>query len=301
MEAQVSRDPAPRLSIGLPVYNGEEFLAQAFESLLGQTFSDFRLLVSDNASTDGTEDICRSYARRDPRIVYERAAENRGAAWNFNHVVHLADTEYFKWAAHDDRCAPEFLTRCIDVLDHDPRVVLCYTKSHIIDRQGNVIAEYRNRIDASAATPYVRFRNVLTHLVLCHMQFGVLRLAVLRRTGLHGAYPTSDRVLLAELALHGAFHEIDAPLFFRRDHPGRIARASRDGAELAASFDPKRSGGILSLRSMRFVHHVGTIARAPIPLEQKLRCTSWLFERRLRSWGILPRQETVPGDVFPGR
>jgi len=92
----------PRLCIGLPVYNGEEYLAQAVESVLGQTFDDFRLIISDNASTDGTEEICRSYAQRDSRVEYHRVGENRGAAWNFNRVVGLADSEYFQWATHDD-------------------------------------------------------------------------------------------------------------------------------------------------------------------------------------------------------
>jgi glycosyltransferase involved in cell wall biosynthesis len=298
---------APRLTIGLPVYNGEEFLARALDSLLAQTFTDFRLVISDNASTDGTADICRDYAQRDARIVIHRAAENGGVAWNFNRVVHLADTEYFKWATHDDLCAPELVDRCVEVLDREPRVVLCYTKSCFIDRQGKVVAEYQNAIDASADTPYERFRNVLTNLSLCHMQLGVTRLAVLRQTGLHGAYPTSDRVLLAELALLGRFHEIDATLFFRRDHPGRPARASRSLAELAVAFDPRRSGTVLPTRWLRFRHHLATIARAPIAREQKLRCAAWLFERRLRSWGVLPKRIPPSGDVgdtrpqrFPG-
>jgi glycosyltransferase involved in cell wall biosynthesis len=292
----------PRLTIGLPVYDGEAFLADALDSLLGQTFSDFRLLISDNASTDGTEDICRAFARRDSRVLYERAERNRGVAWNFNHVARRADTEYFKWATHDDRCAPTFVERCIEVLDRDPRVVLCYTKSHIIDAQGRVIAEYRNRIDATGPTPYERFRDVLRKLSLCHLQFGILRTGVLSDSGLHGAYPTSDRVLLAELALRGTFHEIDAPLFLRRDHPARPARASRSRTDLAGFFAPGRSGGLLSLRSRRFIHHLGTIARAPIGLEQKVRCASWLVERRLRSWGVLPRPATsMAGDPFPRR
>jgi hypothetical protein len=123
------------------------------------------------------------------------------------------------------------------------------------------------------------------------MQFGVIRLDVLRQTGLHGAYPTSDRVLLGELALHGRFHEVDEPLFFRRDHGGRAARASRSPAELAAWFDSTRSEAYRSLRWTRFVNHLRTIARTPMSVEQKVRCTAWLFERRLRSWRLLPRQD----------
>jgi glycosyltransferase involved in cell wall biosynthesis len=278
----------PRLSIGLPVYNGEGFLAQAIDSLLGQTFTDFHLLIADNASTDRTESICRSYAERDPRIRYHRAARNRGLAWNFNRLVGLAEGDYFKWATHDDLCAPELVARCIEVLDRDRGVVLCYTKSQIIDGQGNVVSPYDNRIDGTHQSAFDRFRDVLTNLFWCHMQFGVIRLDVLRRTGLHGAYPTSDRVLLGELALHGRFYEVDAPLFSRRDHTGRAARASNSDAELAALFDSSHSAAYRSLRWTRFKNHLRSIARAPLPLDEKLQCAWWLLERRLRSWHILP-------------
>ena len=107
----------PRVSIGMPVFNGENYLAEALDSLLTQTFSDFELIISDNASTDKTEEICRAYAVRDQRIRYFRNQENLGASRNYNRVFELSSGEYFKWAAHDDLCAPEFLGRCVDVLD----------------------------------------------------------------------------------------------------------------------------------------------------------------------------------------
>ena len=98
-------DKVPRVSIGLPVYNGENYMAAAIDSLLAQTFTDFELIISDNASTDATEQICRDYAHRDGRIRYYREEVNRGAAWNFTHTFELARGEYFKWHAHDDLCA----------------------------------------------------------------------------------------------------------------------------------------------------------------------------------------------------
>ncbi|NES80204.1 MAG: glycosyltransferase family 2 protein [Moorea sp. SIO2B7] len=119
----------PRVSIGLPVYNGEKFLKQAIDSILAQTFKDFELIISDNASTDKTEQICREYAAKDKRISYYRNNENRGAAWNFKYTFDLARAKYFKWAAHDDVCATNFLASCVEVLDNDPSVVLSYPKT----------------------------------------------------------------------------------------------------------------------------------------------------------------------------
>src|SRR4051794_25259685 len=116
----------PKVSIGLPVYNGEAFLAEAVESLLAQTFTDFEILLVDNASTDRTQEICRAFAARDPRVKYHRNETNIGGGPNWNRAYDLtpSDSTYFKWAAHDDRHAPDFLARCVEALDRDPGLAL---------------------------------------------------------------------------------------------------------------------------------------------------------------------------------
>src|SRR5438128_3187989 len=111
---------APSVSLGLPVFNGEAFLVQVLESILAQTYGDFELIISDNASTDATPDICRVYAARDPRIRYVRNATNVGAARNFNRVFQLSTGEYYKLANADDVCAPTLVERCVAVLDTHP-------------------------------------------------------------------------------------------------------------------------------------------------------------------------------------
>ena len=260
-----------RLCIGLPVYNGENYVAQAIESILAQTFADFRLIISDNASTDATEEICRSYSRRDRRIEYHRETQNRGAAWNFNRLVALADTEYFKWAAHDDLHAPEFAERCVAALDRTPRAIACYPAAYVIDEHGKIQSLYRGAVIA-AATPGGRFNVVARKPGLCHMAFGVIRLAALRATQLHGAYPGSDMVLLAELALRGEIVELDEPLFFWREHARRATRACGSDAELATWFAPDNAGRPPLVYWTLFANYLRTIARVPIPLAQKLLC-----------------------------
>ena len=126
----------PRVSVGMPVYNGERFVAQAIELILSQTFRDFELIISDNASTDATERICREYAERDGRIRYYRSEKNCGAAWNNNHLVHLARGEYFKWQCHDDYCDPTFIEKCLAGIRGDRSVVLCYPQFVRVDEQG---------------------------------------------------------------------------------------------------------------------------------------------------------------------
>ena len=92
----------PRISIGMPVYNGEQFLAGALDSVLTQDFEDFELIISDNASEDGTQKICLDYAARDRRIRYYRNEMNIGGSRNHSRVFELSAAEYFKWAHYDD-------------------------------------------------------------------------------------------------------------------------------------------------------------------------------------------------------
>ncbi len=132
---------SPRVSVGLAVYNGENFIRAAIDSILAQTFTDFELVISDNASTDKTQEICLEYAAKDGRIRYYRCERNMGAAWNQNRVFELSRGEYFRLAAHDDVIAPEYLAKCVEVLDQNPSVVLCHSWTKAINDQGEVIED----------------------------------------------------------------------------------------------------------------------------------------------------------------
>ena len=114
----------PRVTIGLPVFNGERFLRESVESVLGQDFGDLELLVADNASTDATLDIVHEFAAADRRVRVLRSDRNRGAAWNYNRLVGEARGELFRWHAHDDVLLPSAVQRCVTALDADPGAVL---------------------------------------------------------------------------------------------------------------------------------------------------------------------------------
>ena len=131
----------PKLSIGIPVFNGQEFLPELLDSLLGQTFKDFEILICDNTSSDRTPQICREYERHDSRIHYIRNARNLGAIANFNRVFELSTAPLFKWAAHDDLCAATFLARCVDALDADPSAALAYSRVAVIDENGRLVLD----------------------------------------------------------------------------------------------------------------------------------------------------------------
>src|ERR1051325_8805772 len=136
----------PPVTIGLPVYNSERFIAQSLDSLLAQTYGDFRIIISDNASTDGTPDLCNDYARRDKRVFYSRNAVNIGASPNFNRVFALSESPYFKWATADDYWAPSMLEKCVRILESAPTIALCYPKTTLVDAEGKNPQPYEDNL-----------------------------------------------------------------------------------------------------------------------------------------------------------
>jgi glycosyltransferase involved in cell wall biosynthesis len=214
-------DSKPRVSIGMPVYNGEKYLRESLDSILSQTYQDLELIISDNASTDNTKKICLEYAERDNRVSYYCNKKNVGAPSNYNRVFEFSSGEYFKWAAYDDVLAPEFLSKCIKVLDSDPAIILCHSKTGRIDREGNLLDYYNQgmlrRIDSPK--PHERFRDLIGMYYTTCPIFGVIRAKLFSQTMLHGDYIGADRNLLAEIGLMGRIYQIPECLFFWRDHP----------------------------------------------------------------------------------
>lgn len=215
--ADEERRIPPRVGIGLPVYNGEEYLAQAIESIIDQSFQDWECVISDNASTDKTAEIALSYAKQDTRIHYSRNATNIGGARNENLTVSLTAGEYFRWAAHDDYLEPELLERCVAALDNDAGAVLCYTQVRQLDLVKGC-EEILSRNNASSPRPATRFRTIILSREFLEETYGVIRRDVLARTPLQADYIASDRTLIAEISLYGRFLEIPEPLFVKRLH-----------------------------------------------------------------------------------
>lgn len=226
---------SPRLSIGLPVYNGERYLEEAVGSLLGQTFGDFELVICDNASTDRTGEIAAAIVARDARVRYVRNDSNIGASPNFARVATLTTAPLFKWAAHDDLYEPTYLEACVRLLDARPEVVLAHSDTVFIDEGGSNfpagsgsgrfvdprtgIELAVDRVDlAETGPPLARFADVVFNSRIGSHMFGVVRRSALQRTGSIQNIPSSDRPFLAELALLGPFAQVRAPLFRKRFH-----------------------------------------------------------------------------------
>jgi len=282
---------APRVSIGMPVYNGAKYLEIALDSILAQTFTDFELIISDNASTDGTQAICERYRDRDSRIQYHRNERNMGASWNFNRVYALSRAPYFKQAAHDDVLAPTFLERCVELLDRDPSVVMAYPRTILIDGDGREIQRTEGTLDLRHERPHERFQafhHTFGDWSICHPIFGVMRKAPVANREILPAYIASDMVLLCELALHGKICELPDYLFSLRWHAGAYTVANKPYSLRALWFDPKLANSIqIPLTYYRWLYeYVRMISVVKMSAYERLRCYQqmprWIYRHRTK-------------------
>lgn len=228
------------VTIVLPVYNGANFLAEAVESLLAQTFTDFELILSDNASTDDTWAICQRFAERDPRVTLFRFDRNMGASVNFNHHIPTVESKYVKWAAHDDLHRPDYLEACVAELEADPSLILCQTGTRLITADGSERNLDRVLPDLDDDNPAKRFSSMIRFPHLCTEVFGVYRTEEFKKTPLLAPYVGSDRVLLAEVALRGKIKIVLRDLFLNRRHDLNSIFQYPDEKERIAWFDPSR-------------------------------------------------------------
>lgn len=274
---------APRVSIGMAVYNGEQFVGFTIELLLQQTFGDHELIICDNCSTDRTEEICRGYAAKDARVRYFRNDTNIGVARNFNRAFSLARGEYFKYASADDYYAPTLLAKCVDVLDRRPEVVLCYPKTQLVDDKNAPVGVYEDKLDLQFPAPHKRLSWLLWNMVLCNAVFGLQRTTVRRQVRPYGAYPSSDTVFLAELSLFGYFVELPERLFFRRMFE-RSMEKYPSPYERMKIYDPGNTSRWLFPNWKLFFDHFAAIHRAPLSFAERLMCYSKMHIW-LRRWG----------------
>jgi glycosyltransferase involved in cell wall biosynthesis len=256
----------------MPVYNGEPYLGDAIESILRQTMTDFELIISDNASTDRTEEICRKYGGRDGRIRYFRNSTNIGAAGNYNRVFSLARGAYFWWSNADDLFEPELHEKCLEILEENPDAVLAYGKTNIIGSTGNFQRAYEDNLDLRQERASDRFLDFFQRVGLTNVIYGLMRADAMRRTNLFGdgTIPAVDTRFMAEMTLQGKFIEIPQVLFHRRMHE---ASSSSDRADIAKAeqFWNPTSGGFRLPRSRLFLSYLKSIWRAPMGLLEKIR------------------------------
>ncbi|MCB9881562.1 MAG: glycosyltransferase family 2 protein [Planctomycetes bacterium] len=280
----MGRDPV--LSIGMPVRNGARWIEEALSSILAQDFADFEVVIRDNASTDDTVAICERIAANDARVSIARNEVNVGGAGNYNLVFEHARGKYFKWAAHDDLCAPGFFRRCVEALERDPSCVVAFPKTRYIDEDDQLLRDSGGTLDLLDADPAARALHLLDFADqnddVWMSIFGVFRSSALAKTPKIATHVASDQTLLFELAFAGTFREIDEPLFVRRLHPGTSMIEAATPQRLATWFDPKHGKRVVMpmwglWREMRRV-----LAAQDLSARDKRRVRARLRKRFLR-------------------
>lgn len=288
----------PTVSIGLAVFNGERYLREAIDSILAQTFTDFELIISDNASTDGTAEICREYEKLDARIRYQRNNRNIGGANNENLTFRQSRGRYFRLAAHDDLLHPTLLERCVEVLDSHPDVVVCHPATVVIDEFGRETARHR-RARPSGLSKAQMFAS-LTYINECEETYGLMRSSALAATGLQRNYTDSDRTLLAHLALLGRYVELDEYLFYKRVHPGMSTQIYSDWRSRMQWFGEDYSAKISLPHWQQFAHYLEIIWSSPVDLSTKIRCYGHMliWPTRYRRWRSLGKDLLLAAVAF---
>jgi glycosyltransferase involved in cell wall biosynthesis len=262
---------SPPLTIGLPVYNGQNYLSESLDSLLAQTYPDFELIISDNASDDDTQEICRDYAARDSRIRYVRQQVNIGAAPNHNYVLRVARSRLFKWASHDDLFAPRLLERCVEALDDQPELILAHAYMGIVDERGKILKTYDYHLATNSPRASERFRSLM-FTDGGDDYYGVIRTEVLHRIAPQNSYHNGGRKLVAEMSLYGPFHQVPEIMFFRRQHPGRGDNLGSI-RRVCANLDPRRKSHTTArLVAEMVAAYPVAISRAPLSAAERRRC-----------------------------
>lgn len=279
-------DNKPLVSIGLPVYNGENFLEEAIHSILNQTFTDFELIISDNGSTDRTEDICRHFAKLDKRIKYYQSQNNQGASWNFNNTFHLSQGTYFKWAAHDDIIEPFYLEKCVSVLENHKEYVGCSSHVKVIDSEGVERSydtiELENKYSSSAAK---RFLDYMSFRHMCYDAFALFRKSAMEKTTLIAPFFSSDRLFLAQIVLYGIIYHIPETLFVNRDHKDRSIKRKISASEW---FDPNSKSSPKYIYLNLYKEYIKSILRARIELKEKFYCLYLAVSYVFKNWNKIP-------------
>jgi glycosyltransferase involved in cell wall biosynthesis len=292
MNAVASSNDAPLVSIGLPVYNGGSYVALSIASLLAQTYRHIELVISDNASTDGTQQVCEQFARQDTRVRYVRLPSNIGGVKNHTKVCELARGEFFMWASSDDLWQPTYVERCVEVLRADPAVVLAYSINAKIDEEGESLGSVPPGLTLDTDDIVQRFRDLTQIDSPIEPFYGVVRLAAMRSTAPLPLHPGWDRFVLAELGLMGRFRQVKEALYTRRIHRNQSVSSFPSLRERYRWGNPAARHRRFVWPYVEFALHFSAVAlRAAPDWRTKLKCLlhvlKWCNWQRRNIWDDL--------------
>ena len=256
----------PLVSIGLPVFNGEKGLAVALDSLIAQDYPNLEIIISDNASTDSTPEICAEYVRKDRRFRYYRSEKNRGSIWNWNRVFELSSGKYFMWAAHDDHREPLFVTACVEKMENSLNAVLCHVQSAVLVEGEEELLKVTH-LDSFKGLKGLtqRYKETLKNVPMTTM-YALFRSSALRKTKLLQKSIASDVAFIQELSIYGEFVQVSEILFSYSNR----AKWSSIQQDYYTFIGKKKKPWWYLPFVVLFLDHWGRVSDATVPIKTKL-------------------------------
>ena len=229
-----------RISIGLPVFNGEKFLEKRIKNILEQKFTDFELIISNNGSIDCSDQICRFFAEQDKRIIYFNQNNNQGAIWNFNFVLNKAKSEYFVWAGVDDIWNEDFISETLNFLEHNNEFVGCISNVESYDSDPEIkstnlkIFQIFKKIRVGrygvedAAGKYEKKIKIYLKRNSAQAIYGVYKTDAIRKSFINQSFLGVDLAIILNILKFGDFHVIEKNLikFYMKGFSSQGIRAS---------------------------------------------------------------------------
>lgn len=217
----------PKINVVVPVYNGEEGLGRLCDTLVAQSYDDFRVMIIDNASEDRTGEIARNYATRDSRFIYFRNHKNMGFTFSYTRGFYASlDCEYMAYISSGDYLAPDYFKECVAALEADSRTVLAYSYFQFADHDGQPVGPPQgDNFEMAGQGPQERYLTIISRLGLCTAFYGLIRMSAYADLHTFFRVPSAamDNMMLAGLAFKGDFAEIKQPLLFRKNDLDRDA------------------------------------------------------------------------------
>ena len=279
----------PLVSVGLPVYNGSNYLEAAIESVLSQSWGNLELIIYDNASTDNTESICRRALERDSRVRYYKQEKNLGAARNFNSTFEKARGKYFKWASHDDLLGPRFIEDSVTFLEENPDYVMCWpTLDHVNEDAEHLRPQGVPNLSVTHKRYSGRLRQLFDYQIagddIIPSIFSVIRHSALENTRLWQRFTSSEEILMLELLMQGKSHQLDQVGFYFRQHDESAFHANRTPAEREKWFDTEKHYVLQFPVWYLLARYYALISASKLSFVEKLRCHLEITRRAVFLW-----------------
>ncbi len=289
--ARSARMPArPQVTVGLLLYSGGKMLAESIESILGQDFGAFELIVSDHGRDPLVETVGRHYERLDPRVKYINSGDRQQYLGinNFARMIELSDAPYFMWGSYDDRIEKSFIRRCLETISRDESIALVYPRSRVYNQRGDYIGPGNDALQADGADPGDRFLHVIWELNMCNAFYGLFRRHYMRKTrALRMNAYAHDNLFLAEIALLGRIVQIDDVLFIRRLTRNYDLSIDDHHADVIAALEPPFLEAGLTLPFCRLTYaHCELVNHSTLPPERKEFLTAEIRRCFRHRWAV---------------